>query len=68
MQSMKKDDIRSPLIVGERINVSCMIQDDDTVEAINDWHYWKERGYLFTYFKYLSSIPNNISKSTGLLI
>ena len=21
--------------------------DDDSVEAIEDWHYWKARGYLF---------------------
>ena len=21
--------------------------DEDTVEAIEDWHYWKERGYCF---------------------
>ena len=21
--------------------------DNDTIEAINDWHYWKARGYLF---------------------
>ena len=21
--------------------------DDDTLEAIEDWHYWKDRGYLF---------------------
>jgi len=21
--------------------------DDDTVEAIGDWHYWKNRGYMF---------------------
>ena len=21
--------------------------DEDTVEAINDWHYWKAHGYLF---------------------
>ena len=71
-------DTRSPLIVGEQINVSRMIQeangsqdmyveiswnsrtfavplaqlrpldaDEDTVEAISDWHYWKARGYLF---------------------
>jgi len=71
-------DTRSPLIAGERINVSRMIQeanwgqdmyveiswnnrtfavplaqlqpldtDEDTAEAISDWHYWKARGYLF---------------------
>jgi hypothetical protein len=21
--------------------------DDDTIEAIGDWHYWKEQGYMF---------------------
>jgi len=21
--------------------------DDDTVEAIGDWHYWKKQGYTF---------------------
>ena len=21
--------------------------DEDTVEAVSDWHYWKEHGYLF---------------------
>jgi hypothetical protein len=21
--------------------------DEDTIEAISDWHYWKEQGYLF---------------------
>ena len=21
--------------------------DDDTVEAVGDWHYWKDRGYTF---------------------
>jgi len=22
-------------------------EDEDTIEAINDWHYWKEKGYQF---------------------
>ena len=70
-------DARSPLIAGERVNVSNIIQEDnwsqdiyaeiswsdrifavplaqlkpldadeDTVEAISDWHYWKAQGYF----------------------
>lgn len=73
-------DNRSPLIVGEKVTVTCMGNevscidgqdmyveiswnnrvfsvplaqlkpldvDEDTAEAIGDWHYWKEQGYLF---------------------
>lgn len=77
-----KADSRSPLVVGEQVNVSQMTgegnwsqsqdmyveiswndrifsvplaqlkplyadEDEYTVEAINDWHYWKEKGYQF---------------------
>ena len=31
-----------PLFDGEGDDV-----DDDTAEAVSDWHYWKARGYMF---------------------
>jgi hypothetical protein len=24
-----------------------LVADDDTIEAIKDWHYWRNQGYLF---------------------
>ena len=28
-------------------NIKPLDADDDTMEAIGDWHYWKDRGYTF---------------------
>ena len=40
--SWKGKDLAIPLAQVQPLNA-----DDDTAEAVGDWHYWKMRGYLF---------------------
>jgi hypothetical protein len=38
---------RSKVLAIPLSQIKPMDADDDTVEAIGDWHYWKEQGYTF---------------------